>query len=510
MDAAMEAGDAFEGGASGGAGPGPGVSTAAGTGGGGGGLPPEEELEASFRAPVATSKYVWVANPESGRVAFIDAASLSVELADAGHAPTHLAPVPHPTDDVAIVLNVLSLDATLLKATATGVEASTLPVPGGGNAWAISSDGRWATAWTDAREIEGADPIDGFQDITVLDLVRATSTVLAVGYRPVELGYDVAGKRLFAVTRDGITIVALDGVGPAVLAHVALSDDPLEPIVARDVAITPDGAFALVRRDGDATVRIFSLPAGARTDVTLPGPVTDLDLSRDGALGVAVVRDTSEVGLLPLPAVAVDPGLVRLVKIEGALAGSVALADESPLAFLYTNAVESPVLTVLDTSADPPSPKSILLHAPVGAVLPTRDASHAVVAHLKASAGSKYQAAVSLVPVAAGLPSKILGLEQPLAAVAVAPAGDRVLLAAGGTAAPSYRMLLASLPSLEVASHPLASLPTSAGIVSGAARAYVAQEHPDGRITFKDLASGEVRTLTGFELGAKVVDGGGK
>ena len=45
------------------------------------------------------------------------------------------------------------------------------------------------------------------------------------------------------------------------------------------------------------------------------------------------------------------------------------------------------------------------------------------------------------------------------------------------------------------------------GIVAGAGRGYVAQKHPDGRITFVDFKTGSVRTLTGFELASQVVDG---
>ncbi|HZO14554.1 MAG TPA: hypothetical protein VFB62_14875, partial [Polyangiaceae bacterium] len=181
------------------------------SGAGGGGLPPEQELESSYRAPVATGRYVWITNPESGRVAFIDATTLSIELVDAGHAPTYLAGVPDPEDDVAIVLNVLSLDATLLRAGQGGeLTTDSLAVPSGGNRWAISADGRWATAWTDAREVENVDPLDGYQDITVLDLHERVATPLAVGYRPVEVGYDVASSRLFAVTQDGVSVIALD------------------------------------------------------------------------------------------------------------------------------------------------------------------------------------------------------------------------------------------------------------------------------------------------------------
>src|SRR3954451_17024273 len=74
-------------------------------------LPPEKELEQSFRAPVATGKVLWSANPESGRVALIDAKSLAVRMTNAGFGPTYLAAVPSKKGtDSAIVLNVGSHD----------------------------------------------------------------------------------------------------------------------------------------------------------------------------------------------------------------------------------------------------------------------------------------------------------------------------------------------------------------------------------------------------------------
>ncbi|MGZ3478441.1 MAG: hypothetical protein ACXVCJ_28335 [Polyangiales bacterium] len=63
------------------------------------------------------------------------------------------------------------------------------------------------------------------------------------------------------------------------------------------------------------------------------------------------------------------------------------------------------------------------------------------------------------------------------------------------------------MPSLAVDRYALASPPIAVGVVAGAGRAFVAQEHPEGRITFVDLGSGTARTLTGFELSARVVDG---
>jgi hypothetical protein len=110
-------------------------------------------------------------------------------------------------------------------------------------------------------------------------------------------------------------------------------------------------------------------------------------------------------------------------------------------------------------------------------------------------------------PIALDLPAKIVGLDAVPISIAVAPAGDHALVAAGDATSKVYQLLIASMPSLEVQKLPLASLPIAAGIVAGAGRGYVAQQHPDGRITFVDLKTNEARTITGFELATQVVDG---
>lgn len=505
-----DSGEADYGGAGGYGGYGGGAgTTATSTTTGTGGAPPEKEVESSFGAPVATGKYVWIANPTSGRVAYINASTLEIKLVDAGHGPTHVAAVPDPKDDVALVLNVLSADATILRASASGLTGTSVPVPAAGNAWAVSSDGRWAIAWSDARNVEDPDPVEGYQDITVIDLTKGAerSFDLTVGYRPVAVAFDKAGARAFAVTQDGVSVVSLSGGEPAVVKNIALGDSPSEPATTRDVSITPDGTYALVRREGKDVIDIFSLADGARTAVPLPGPATDLDLSADGATAIAVVRETSDVALLPMPGIVADPTSGLIAHVDATI-GSASLAAASPTAFFYTNATPSTLLAVMDMSATPPTPRTILMRAPILAVFPTPDAAHALVLHdALDEAGSHYPAAVSLAPIALDLPPKIVGLDAPTISIAIAPTGDHALVAAGDDKTHVYQLVLASMPSLKVKKLPLASLPIAAGIVADAGRGYVAQKHPDGRITFVDLATSEARTITGFELSTQVVDG---
>jgi hypothetical protein len=522
--------------------------SASASGGAGGALPPETEVESTYETPVATGRFVWVANPTSGRVAYIDAASLEIHTAEAGNGPTYVAPVPTTDGDAVVVLNVFSHDATVLRAPAGAQALLSQTVRGvapGANAWTICDDGRWAIAWTDARRMPGADPALGFQDVTVIDLsapaAASAATILAVGYRPVALVCAAGSAQALAVTQDGVSVIDLGAAaagGPRVTRTVALTDDPTEDTDTRDVSITPDGQLALMRREGSPEVRFVDLATGAKTSVVLSGAVTDLDVSDDGARAVAVARDSAEVAIFALGAA---PATATQLTLTGETIGSVVLAPGGKTALLYSNAADVERLVVLDLTAAAPTYRAIRLRGPVRSVFATPDGQNAIVVHgappaapapapapdAGAATDAKGDAATpsdagavadagataspvggsfSLVPLDGTRPAKIQAADAPPQAVALSPAGDRALITARDDAKAIFRVYLALFPSLEVRTYPLASPPIAAGVVPAAGRGYVAQQHPEGRATFLSLDSGEARTLTGFELGARVVD----
>ena len=105
------------------------------------------EIESSFRAPVVTGRFIWSANPESGRVALVDALSHEVTTVAAGLGPTYLAAIPGATDNRAIVLNTGSSDATLFRQAPDGVLSQLqIETHQDASAWAMSAAGRWAIA----------------------------------------------------------------------------------------------------------------------------------------------------------------------------------------------------------------------------------------------------------------------------------------------------------------------------------------------------------------------------
>lgn len=481
-------------------------------------LLPELEVETNFRVPVVTGRLIWAANPESGRVALVDALTHEVETLPAGLSPTYLTAIPGDSENRALVINAGSNDATLFREGAGGgLEMLDLPLHQGATAWSLSDDGRWAIAWSDARAFGALDPTEGLQDVTVIDLARSPLEPLrfSVGYRPVKIEIDASGSRAYAVTQDGISVIEL-GDAPSLGSDITLlsAAEELagaagEPVL-EDVPITPDGRYALVRFRGAPRLAIIDLAANARQALTLPGELSDVDLSADGTRAVAVIRDTAQVAVFSPEAAFGDPAEVALRDVTGETLGSAALPEAGDKALLFTNAIASDRLALLDlASAD--TPRVVSLKAPITAVFPSPEGSHAV-ALLATGANSERRGAFSIVPVDEALPPKIQGTDAPPFRVTVAETavGLRALVTTRDDGNGVHAAYLVRMPSLQVDRIDLPSPPIAAGLLSEHGIGYVAQQHPEGRITFIDLQTAAPETLTGFELSERVVDGSGQ
>ena len=278
-----------------------------------------------------------------------------------------------------------------------------------------------------------------------------------------------------------------------------------------DVSFTPDGSYALVRQDGVAAITVVSLKDGTPTRVPLSTPPTALTVAPDGTFAVAVLRDSATVALLPLPGIASDPTSLTTTTIAGETIGRAVVAEnlttKQTSVLLFTTAAPIDQMTVM-TLQPATSLRTIKLYSPVLAVFPTADGQNAIVLHnVTPTVGSSVKGAFSIVPIAQNLPAKIVSLTAPPTAVALAPTSDRALVTFRDDSTAIYGVDLAKMPSLEVLPYVLASPPTAAGIAAAAGTGFIAQNYTDGRITFIDLDAGAARTITGFELGAGVVQG---
>jgi hypothetical protein len=489
---------------------GSGTATAGTTGAGGGPpiivVPPEKELEESFLAPVVTGKYVFSANPKSGRVAVIDAETYGVKLFNAGFGPKFLTAIPG--NSGAIVINELSHDTTLFRLSGDEVTLSdvSLPVHEDANAWAVSPDGRFAIAWTRTEGDQNLDPTAGSQTITVLDLDKATSKKLSVGFHPTQIVIDDASERAFVVNDNGISVVTLGDVSEvSLLVHV--SEDPLEDAAARDVSIMPDGSFAVVRLQDSTKLRIVDLSQeDAITAYDLGAPIADVDLSQDGKLAVAAVPGIHQVVLVPMPPTG-DAASFERVTIPNEITSSVAISDASELALLYQNGADNSHLTVLDLRPDMGrAVRTVDLKGPVSAAFAAPGAGSAI-AFQKPIAGSIKPGLFSGVPTLQKRSAKIVGAPAVPSALAFDDAGQFALVTVGNEKSTTHGVYRVRLDTLQEDYLELASPPATAatGIVEEAARGFVAQVHPEGRITFIDLETAQAHTITGFELAARIV-----
>jgi DNA-binding beta-propeller fold protein YncE len=486
-----------------------GTSASAGSGSGGAPIivvPPEKELEQSFLAPVVTGKFVFSANPKSGRVAVIDADTYAVRLFNAGFGPKYLAAIPGNAG--AIVINEQSHDTTRFEVKGEDVTVAdvSLPVHDDANAWATSPDGRFAIAWTRTESDQKLDPTAGSQTITVLDLERSTSKKLSVGFHPTQVVVDDASERAFVVNDDGVSVVTLgDSSQVSLLAHV--SEDPLEDAGARDVSILPDGSLAVVRLENSTKLRIVDLTQEEGISAfDLGAPIADIDLSQDGKLAVAAVPGIHQVVLVPMPPAA-DGSNFEYITIPDEITSSVALSDASELALLYQNGADNSHLTVLDLRPDMQRAwRTVDLKGPVVAAFAAPGAASAI-AFQKPIAGSTKAGLFSGVPTLQKRSAKVVGADAVPSARAFDEAGRFALVTVGNEKSTKYGVFRVRLDTMQEDFLELASPPATAatGIVDEVGRGFVAQIHPEGRITFIDLETAQAHTITGFELAARIV-----
>ncbi len=268
----------------------------------------------AFRPPVVSGRYLWSANPESGRVALIDGVTLATRVVSAGLQPTHLAAIPSDEDaPAAIVINTGNATATVLRATAASIETTELALHSGADSWTVAPSGDFAVAFS--RGEGTLDPTQGLQDITLIDLRGEEPAIerLTAGYRPRQVSFDDSESTLIVVSEQGISTFDLDGDEQA---FFPLSGSDL------DVSVTEDGRHALVHAAGGHDRCHVAHGGGPTVSLTLGGEVTDVDLA-EASRAVGVVRELSEIVVFDVDDFLADPSDFRRKTITGETVGSV-------------------------------------------------------------------------------------------------------------------------------------------------------------------------------------------
>jgi YVTN family beta-propeller protein len=488
-----------------------------GTGGSGSGAadpvipPPEMEERRSFEAPQAGARYVYVANPRRDTVAVIDSTNLAIRSIQVGDTPTYLQTVPG--KDLALVINVGSRDVTILRTDATGTRTSTVPVVPGTNALSISADGQHVVAWYQSPTRPGASggAPGSFQDVSLITLGAQDQSVgLTVGFRPSDVSFAADGSAAFVVTEDGVSVLRFANIkGPSVAPLVPVGDaaDP-----AADVSVTPDGRYALSRKEGATEIRLVDLATRATTTVDLGSAVSDLDLSPGGDFALAVLREAGTVVRLTLPGGFTDPALRRSFAAEGGV-GSATITPDGKTAILYTTASPLERLVLLDLEQQTTRP--VRLKKGVRAVAVAPDSRTALVVHTK-DAGNPRDPAIdveasidrsngySVVDLTSAF-AKLQLTAAPVGELAITPDATRAFVLLRDDAASIRIAQRIELVSFIVDDFSLGSPPLSIAALSDSKRMFVSQVHPEGRISFIHWETGAVESVTGFELNGRIV-----
>jgi len=477
-------------------------------------LPPEVEQD---REPPASGKYyVYVAVPAQDMVVKIHSATLQVRSIKVGKDPGALRTIPG--QDVAVVLGRLNATATILRSKADGGDdVVTLDTAEDLNSLALSPSGKHAVAYFDVAKSQGQlSPKQTFQEVSVLGLEagKEYAVKLSVGFRPTGVQFSADGNWAYVITEQGISLVDLvKTTTPTIVPTIPVLKDPIKETKLEEVLVTPDGKYALARRTGLGGMRVVDLATKSIQDIPLGDDPTDLDLTEDGKLAVAVLRQTNLVVLADIPDDLADPTGLDLLNTGVYVAGQATLTKDGKRAFLYTNATDQEVLLVADLVN-----RTIDVHPlqkGVRTVLSSPDGTVALILHNKVPGTPSVQEGFetyvdksfgySLHHVATSFDKLQLTDTDP-GEVAFAPDGKSAYLLLSETAQGIRSVEAIDLGAFLVTSVALGSPPVALGVIATTGSVYVAQDHPLGRVTFVEMATHATKTVTGFELNSHIVE----
>lgn len=259
-------------------------------------LEDEEEVLVQFELPSAGERYVYAANPENNSVAVVDSTTLAIQSVEAGDRPTFLQTLA--SKDAAIVLNVNSDDATIIR-TVNGVSrTSEVDVVSGSNAIAVSPDGKFAVVYFNV-DLRSTGASGSFQDLSVVLLEEDNDRAIGmtVGFRPRAVHFNDDSSRAFVVTEDGVSILDLEQIknkGSHIARTVPLSS--ATEASSLDVSITPDGKYALARQTGEGRLRLADLEDEDAKLQTLD--LTEIFRRAEAARDAALAEEAAEAAAL--------------------------------------------------------------------------------------------------------------------------------------------------------------------------------------------------------------------
>ena len=504
--------------------------------------PPPEREQFLVRELATSDALVFVPNsdPQSNTVAVIDGRDLRVTPLQVGQRPTQIrATQVQQVGAVAYVLcegdqTLAIIRADLPSPDGRGAgQVSLLRLPREVNALAVAPDGKHAIAYIDpTRPLPPGSSVASLQAMALIRLgdTPAQDAVFQLSVtsqiRAVQFTQD--SSQAFIVGREGINRLRFNAVErDAFIAPLPLNldSDRFDPATL-EVVLDPLGAFLLVRSDTSALVAAFRLEQDAispATLITLPDVPTDVDIipysAPEPPRALFTLRASAQLAILPilqaLEPDQEDPSSLLTLYDVSAGAGLAQVSPNGAQILAYSSLLELPTLDVL-TLAEPPVVQSYPIMNQIASMALTSDGARAILVH-RAKEGApdadasqqerfRHQHALTIVDLETGYRRPLLlpSFAQEIALMNTSQ-GDilYVMLGQPDASAPQTNGLLrVDLTSLRADFTQLPRPVVQLGAVVD--KVFVSQQAGEGRITFFDVITQAQRTISGYELNARI------
>jgi DNA-binding beta-propeller fold protein YncE len=467
----------------------------------------ESEVEDDFLSlqPASTNVYVFVANASRNTVSRIDVADLGVLTTEVGIDPS----VVETTDDytMAVTFNQGSDSISIIDAATLDVVE--VEVRDNFNTMKMSPDGNWVICYhdADADDSSSSGGAQSFNEVSLVNLFTHEHTAMVVGFNPRDVQFSEDSTMAVVVSDAYLAVIDLIEESPSP-NRIQISEDLIDPPLAEEVLLVPDGSYAFVRQFAATELVVVDILSELVDWVEVGDNPTDIDVTPDGTQAVAVARGSGELWVYDLADPYAEPEVVTLP--EGEVFGSVVMSPDGSKGLLYSTASGMSRFASWDRNAEDPE-ESIEVRSlvkPVDSIAVSPTGGTALIFHDKSNgedvdSGSAFygEYALTMIDLSDFFANPLLLPAEPTG-YADTEDGQTGFFVMDGEA---YLEVL-HYDSLLYDEVELKSDPVHLGVLPETRTAYISQEHDLGRISFYDADAEELETITGFELNAGIQD----
>jgi len=465
--------------------------------------PPEEEDEVFTTEPRGTDVFVFVANPSRDTVSKIHAVNRTIDTIDVGDEPIQV--VVSPDYQRAVTFNAGGDSVSVIDVLTDTV--TELSVREDFNFIQMSPDGRWVVAYFNAKVAEASFDIEGvrsFTEVSFVDTWNLRVESYSVGFNPREVQFSADSRRAVVISDSFLTVCDLS-TDPIDLSLVDLGADPIDPLVAAEVAVTPAGTFAFVRYNGVNEIQVVELDTGDLDSLDGGDDPSDLDLSPDGTEAIVVSRGSQELRIFDAIApFGATPTIIPTP--SSSTLGTLNLAPGGASGLLFTTALLEDRITFWDRASGELTERG--LAKPVDAVAISPDGESALIVHTLADVEDADDVfadreAITVVDLETWLTNPVALESKPTRWTSSNDGRYALFIMENNRNVGVIDYATRLVDDLLVPSLPvhIGTMPAESG---DEALGWVSQEHELGRISFVRPFEQAVETVTGFELNSDI------